>query len=175
MSLEYFAQAIERCTITFFVNLLSKPQKVSVPICCVLLRHKLEKLIVVRKLSRQLWRVWESILWEKPAKQFCAEDNHANKIYNQASRLGKDISTNNSRWSGQTFSGVNFSGSLFRKSRWKNPASWRNFVISGTASSSYWLTHWKLYWIWTSFGFEVLQYCAISDFFGFETVIGRKL
>ena len=95
----------------FNIKLSSQLQDAWIQIWLNLLRHKMQRLWVVEKVSRALQKMWEDKVWqnswlvvagsgdEQQAEKPLCTQSHCRKICKKTSGSGRDISTNIPHWS----------------------------------------------------------------------------
>ena len=155
------AQAIGKSAIPFCVNISSQLQNAWVLICWNLLCQKLQRLLVVERISRQLLRVWEDKLWEnswvvvarKGLQAESFQKNLQNKSVGREETFLQTFLINHFEF----FSVPTFCGSFWKSWR-EGPNSWRCLAVPWTRNLSYYLTRWKLHIDCISNGSELLRW-----------------
>ena len=160
--------------------------------CWSLLHQRLERLLVVERISRGLQRVWESKPWEnnwvkgkgaaggrepkaygrEAGKKLQAESFQQNLLNNPFGREETFSQTFLVEYVEQQFSVPTFCGSV-RKSWRESPNCWRCPVFAWTRKLSNYLTWWKLQRVWILNGSELLRSLE-TVFFGIEAQVCQR-
>ena len=156
----------------FGLNKSSQLQNASFLTCLNLLCQKLQRLLVVEKISNQLQRVWEDRLWENSWWVVVAEngvraESFQQNLQNKSVGRGETFLQNFLINHVELFSLPTFCGSFWKSWR-ESPSSWRCLVVPWTRSLSYYLTWRKLHSFWISNGSELLRWVG-TDVLGFKT------
>ena len=169
------AQVIGRTTIPILRNISSHLQNAWALTGWSLLCQKLQILLLLEKISRQLQRGWEDRLWGNmwvvvAGKRLRVDSFQKNLKNTSVGReekfLQKLFIPHVEHLSVPTICGS------FWKSWRVSPSSWRCLEVPQRRNSSNYLTWWKLHSVWISNGLQPIRWFE-SDIFGFEVEIRR--
>ena len=165
------AHVIGRTAITSLRKLIVPAAKRVGADCWYSLSQKLQRLLVVERISRQLQRVWEDRLWENSwvavARKRVRAESFQQKLQNKSVGRGEIFLQTFLINHVEKFLVPTFCGSLWKSCR-ESPSSWRCLVVPWTRTLSHYLTRWKLHGVWISNGSKLLRWFE-TEVLGFET------
>ena len=158
------AQVTKEPLFHFCVNKSFQLQNASVLTCWNLLLQKLQRLLVVEIITRQMQRLWEDKRWENSwvavAEKRLQAESFQQNLQNKQSVAERQfykhfslIRSSNFRYQplGQ-----------FLEILEGKPSSWWCLVVPRTRNSSDYLTRWKLHIVWISNTLELLCWCETN-------------